>query len=90
MAKLYRFDDIQIDIRNIRILKADKVLSAKPANDLIWDIWSVSRTTRVEKQLTHYSKTNAFVRYPNMSSRGNQIVYEYAETTGTIWLLEFK
>jgi len=56
----------------------------------IWNIYSVSVTTKEEKQLTHYSKLNAFVRYPAWSPVGNQIVYEYAETTGNIWLMELK
>ena len=50
----------------------------------------VSRTTKEQKQLTHYSKLNAYVRYPAWSPLGNQIVYEYAETTGNIWLVELK
>jgi hypothetical protein len=28
--------------------------------------------------------------YPAWSPLGNQIVYEYAETTGNIWLMELK
>ena len=68
----------------------DKVLYAKPGEDMIWNIWSVSRSTKIEKQLTRYTKTNAYVRYPTMSSRGNQIVYEYTESTGNIWMIEFK
>lgn len=68
----------------------DKVLYAKQGEDFVWNIWSVSRSTKIEKQLTHYTKTNAFVRYPSMSPRGNQIVYEYTETTGNIWIVEFK
>jgi hypothetical protein len=42
----------------------------------------------VQKQLTNYSKLNTFVRYPAWSP--TQIVYEYAETTGNIWMLELK
>jgi hypothetical protein len=68
----------------------DKILYAKPGNDLIWNIWSVSRSTKIEKQLTHYAKTNTYVRYPTMSLHGNQIVYEYTETTGNIWMMQFK
>jgi len=33
---------------------------------------------------------NAFVRYPAWSPLGNQIVYEYNETSGNIWLMELK
>jgi Tol biopolymer transport system component len=58
--------------------------------DGIWNIYSVSRSTKEQKQLTHYSKLNAFARYPAWSPLGNQIVYEYAETIGNIWLIELK
>ena len=56
----------------------------------IWNIYSFSRATKEQKQLTHYSKLNAFARYPAWSPLGNQIVSEYAETIGNIWLMELK
>jgi len=40
--------------------------------------------------LTSYTKLNAYVRYPSWSPLGEKIVYEYAETTGNIWMLELK
>jgi Tol biopolymer transport system component/DNA-binding winged helix-turn-helix (wHTH) protein len=55
-----------------------------------WNVWWVSRTTKQQKQVTSYRKLNAFVRYPTWSPLGNQIVYEYNETTGNIWLMELK
>ena len=58
--------------------------------DGVWNIYWISRSTRVQKQLTNYSKLNSFVRYPTWSPSGNQIVYEYAETTGNVWLVELK
>ena len=64
----------------------DKIIFAKQQDDSIWNIWSVSRSTKAQKQLTHYRKLSAYVRYPDMSPRGNQIVYEYTETTGNIWM----
>ena len=67
----------------------DKILFAGQRNG-IWNIYWVSRRTKVQKQLTNYTKLNAFVRYPAWSPLGNQIVYEYAETTGNIWLMELK
>jgi TolB protein len=56
--------------------------------DGIWNIYTISISTKVQKQLTNYSQTNSFVRYPAWSS--DRIVYEYAETTGNIWMLELK
>jgi Tol biopolymer transport system component len=46
--------------------------------DGIWNIYTISTKTKVQKQLTNYSKLNVFVRYPAWST--NRIVYEYAET----------
>ncbi|PWT92937.1 MAG: hypothetical protein C5B55_05450 [Blastocatellia bacterium] len=54
-----------------------------------WNVWSYSLSTKQEKQLTHYKKLNAFVRYPSWSPLG-QIAYEYAETTGNIWMVDVK
>ena len=68
----------------------DKVIFTKQQDDGIWNVWSVSRSTKIEKQLTHYNKLNAYVRYAVMSPRGNQLVYEYNETHGNIWMLQFK
>ena len=56
----------------------------------VWNIWALSLSTRNQKQMTSYSALNSYVRYPAMSPRGNQIVYEYTVTTGNIWMLEFK
>jgi Tol biopolymer transport system component len=67
----------------------DKIAFAGSRNG-IWNIYWVSRATKEQKQLTHYSKLNAFARYPAWSPLGNQIVYEYAETIGNIWLMELK
>jgi eukaryotic-like serine/threonine-protein kinase len=67
----------------------DKLAFAGERNG-IWNVYWISRSTKVQKQLTNYVKLNAFVRYPEWSPLGNQIVYEYAETTGNIWLAELK
>jgi Tol biopolymer transport system component len=67
----------------------DKIVFAG-FRDGLWNIYWVSRRTRAEKQITHYAKPNAFVRYPAWSPRGDQIVYEYSEATGNIWLVRVK
>ena len=65
----------------------DKILFAGQREG-VWNIYWTSIDGKVVKRLTNYSKLNAFVRYPAWSR--NQIVYEYAETTGNIWMLELK
>jgi Tol biopolymer transport system component len=60
----------------------DKIVFAGQ-RDGVWNIYWISRSTKTQKQLTNYSQLNTFVRYPAWSR--NQIVYEYAETTGNLW-----
>ena len=67
----------------------DKIAFAGARNAL-WDVYSVSRSSGAQKKLTTESKLGGFVRYPAWSPQGNQIVYEYAQTTGNIWLMELK
>lgn len=67
----------------------DKIVFAGFRNGY-WNIWWVSVSTKAQKQVTNYSKLNAYVRYPAWSPLGNQIVYEHAETTSNIWMLELK
>jgi Tol biopolymer transport system component/DNA-binding winged helix-turn-helix (wHTH) protein len=56
----------------------------------VWNIWWVSRSTRQEHQLTHYTSQDSYVRYPSWSPRGDQIVYEYSETKANIWTMRVK
>jgi Tol biopolymer transport system component len=45
---------------------------------------------KTQKQLTNFDKLNLYVRYPAWSPLGNQIVFEYAEMTANIWMMELK
>ena len=67
----------------------DKIAFANNRNGATNLFW-ISRSTRQEKQLTHYTRDNSYVRYPAWSPRGDQIVYEYSETTGNIWTMRVK
>lgn len=53
-----------------------------------WNIYSVSRTTGEVTKLTNFDKLNSYVRYPAWSPLGDKIAYEYAESTGNIWMIE--
>ena len=56
--------------------------------DGIWNIWWVALRDGSEKRVTGYTKPNTYVRYPAWSPRGDQIVYEYAQTTGNVWTMD--
>jgi Tol biopolymer transport system component/DNA-binding winged helix-turn-helix (wHTH) protein len=68
----------------------DKILFAKRPALGFWNVWTVSRSTRTEKQITHYTRLNTQVYSPVMSPLGDQLVYEYAQATGNIWMLELE
>jgi Tol biopolymer transport system component/DNA-binding winged helix-turn-helix (wHTH) protein len=67
----------------------DKVFFARQSDDLEWNIWWVSRSTKEQKQVTHYTDRNSYVRYPTVSV-SDKLVYEYTETSGNIWMPQFK
>jgi len=69
--------------------KGDKILFAGFRHGF-WNVWWVSLATKTERRLTDYKKLNSFVRYPAWSPKGDQVAYEYSETTGNIWLMELK
>jgi Tol biopolymer transport system component len=56
----------------------------------VWNLYWVSRLTKQQKQLTNYTKLNSYVRYPTWSPLKNQIAFEYAVTTGNIWIADLK
>jgi TolB protein len=67
----------------------DKILFAGQ-RDGFWNVWWYSLSTHKELSLTDYKKLNSFVRYPSWSPKGDQIAYEYSETTGNIWVSDIK
>ena len=56
--------------------------------DGVWNVYWIDIGTRVERRLTDHTRLNAFVRYPAWAP--DQIVYEYAETNGNLWMLEME
>ncbi len=53
----------------------------------VWNVWSVAVGTGEQAQLTDHGRLSTYVRTPAWSPRGDQIVYEYAETNGDIWMI---
>jgi Tol biopolymer transport system component/tRNA A-37 threonylcarbamoyl transferase component Bud32 len=53
-----------------------------------WNIWWVSHGSGEQQQLTSYQRLGSYVRYPAWSPNGDRVVFELAETTGDIWLVQ--
>ena len=54
-----------------------------------WNLYAVSVDTKKITQLTeNQRRLDIYFRYPAWSPDGKQIVYEYAETKSSVWLLE--
>jgi TolB protein len=56
--------------------------------DGIWNVFWVARKDGAVLPLTDNAQRRTFLRYPAWSPRGDRIVYERAETTGNVWLLD--
>lgn len=67
----------------------DKILFSGRVNG-IWNVYWYSLSTKEQKQLTRYTTRTHSIRYPSWSPLGNQIVYEYLQSTGSLWLMEMK
>ncbi len=65
----------------------DRIVFAS-LRDGAWNLRWVSVSTRQELALTDWDEPNGYLRYPAWSPRGDLIVFEHAETTGDLWLLE--
>lgn len=65
----------------------DKLIFARSDQN----IWWVSVSDGTEQQVTSYTGDEfSFVRYPAWSPRGDQIVYEVADTASDIWLADLE
>jgi Tol biopolymer transport system component/DNA-binding winged helix-turn-helix (wHTH) protein len=67
----------------------DRVAFAGSRNG-VWNIWWVSRSTRMIKRLTDNTKPGVVMRFPDWSPLGNQIVYEQCELAGNINVIYLK
>ena len=54
-----------------------------------WNLWWVPRAGGQERQLTDLPrKFNVYLRYPDWSPQGDQIVFEFGEVRGDLWILD--
>jgi Tol biopolymer transport system component/DNA-binding winged helix-turn-helix (wHTH) protein len=54
----------------------------------LWNVYTVAADGGAEHRVTAYATPALYVRYPQWSPRGDHIVYEYAESTSTVWTAE--
>ena len=55
--------------------------------DGVWNLYSVSRRTRVVTQITFFTSGSGYVRYPTWSPSGSRIVFERALDTSNVWTM---
>ena len=58
--------------------------------DGVWNIYWIPRAGGAERRITDNASVRTFLRYPTWSPRGDQIVYEYGDVRGNVWLLELR
>lgn len=51
----------------------------------VWNVYTVSRTTRQVTQVTFFTSPAGYVRYPAWSPRGTRIVFERSQDTANVW-----
>jgi len=57
-------------------------------HDGFWNVLAVPRRGGTPRALTSEHRLNSYLRYPAWSPKGDAIVFERAETTGNVWMLE--
>jgi Tol biopolymer transport system component len=68
---------------------SDKVLFAGFHNGA-WNLYWVSRSSKKVQKLSDYTSMRTYVRYPEWSPTGKQIVYEFNESKGNVFIAEIR
>jgi len=56
--------------------------------DGVWNLYSIDRVTRERKQITRYTAYGAFVRNPAWRPGTEEVVYEYSQVKGNVYLMK--
>lgn len=56
----------------------------------VWNLWAVSSRTRETRQLTHFTSSDGYVRWPAWSPSGDRVVFERNRQRGSIWMATIK
>jgi Tol biopolymer transport system component/DNA-binding winged helix-turn-helix (wHTH) protein len=51
----------------------------------VWNVFAVDRTSGIVRQLTRWTNTEGYVRYPAWAPRGDRIVFERTTWTSSLW-----
>lgn len=65
----------------------DRIAFAGSRNG-VWNVYTVSRTTKEIRQLTNFTSMEGYVRYPSWSLTRPAIVFERAEQRGSLWSMK--
>jgi Tol biopolymer transport system component/DNA-binding winged helix-turn-helix (wHTH) protein len=58
--------------------------------DGVWNLFEVSRRTKVSRQLTRFTSASGYVRYPAWSPKGNRIIFERGIQSSGIWRVKLR
>jgi Tol biopolymer transport system component len=56
--------------------------------DGVWNVWAVSRRTRIGRQLTHFTSPSDYVIYPSWSPDGHRIAFAREIRRGSVWTVQ--
>jgi Tol biopolymer transport system component/DNA-binding winged helix-turn-helix (wHTH) protein len=66
----------------------DDQIAFSGQRDGVWNIWAVSRRTRVTRQLTHFTPPSDYVSYPSWSPDGRRIAFARDIRRGSVWTVQ--
>lgn len=58
--------------------------------DGVWNIYTVSKRSKRTRQVTRFTSKALLVRYPAISPVRNEVVFEYGESKGNVYVAELK
>lgn len=53
-----------------------------------WNVWWALRDGTRQVRLTDYTDQHHYVRSPEWSSQGDRLVYEFAQVSGNVWIVQ--
>jgi TolB protein len=66
----------------------DRRIAFAGLRDGAWNLFWISTDGRTQQKLTNHTSLRSFVRYPTWSPKGDQIIYEFAETKANVFVAQ--